>query len=184
MTTPRLPPPLPPRSQPPQSATITPSTLPPQQDDDHLTPSATIGIGYSSKLHAADPRTSSSQSLLAPAIESDTRRSLLIIYVHGFYGTAQSFKSFPAHIHSFLTQLLSETHVVHSKIYPRYKTYKAIQVARDNFSAWLEPHESPTTDVILVGHSMGGLLAAEVVLMVRNKTCIHNNHHAKPNAPF
>jgi len=49
----------------------------------------------------------------------------------------------------------------------RQKMDKAIEVARDNFSAWLEPHESPTTDVILVGHSMGGLLAGEVVLMVR-----------------
>jgi hypothetical protein len=41
-------------------------------------------------------------------------------------------------------------------------------VARDNFSEWLAPHESPTTDVILVGHSMGGILAADVVLMVRS----------------
>jgi hypothetical protein len=29
----------------------------------------------------------------------------------------------------------------------------------------LEPHESDTTDVILVGHSLGGILAAEVVLI-------------------
>lgn len=29
----------------------------------------------------------------------------------------------------------------------------------------LEPHENPTTDVVLLGHSMGGLLAAEVALM-------------------
>jgi surfactin synthase thioesterase subunit len=39
-------------------------------------------------------------------------------------------------------------------------------VACDNFSKWLAPHESPTTDVVLVGHSMGGLLAADVVLLV------------------
>ena len=87
------------------------------------------------------------------------------MYIHGFYGNDQSFQSFPAHVHNCLSSLLSDSHVIHSKVYPRYKTYKAIEVARDNFSAWLEPHESPTTDVILVGHSMGGLLAAEVVLM-------------------
>lgn len=29
----------------------------------------------------------------------------------------------------------------------------------------LMPHESPTTDVVLLGHSMGGLLASEVVLL-------------------
>lgn len=97
--------------------------------------------------------------------DSDAKRILLLIYIHGFYGNDQSFRSFPAHVHNFLREALSETHAVHSKIYPRYKTYKAIDVARDNFSAWLEPHESPTTDVILIGHSMGGLLAAEMVLM-------------------
>lgn len=61
--------------------------------------------------------------------------------------------------------------MIHSKIYPRYKTYKAIEVARDNFSAWLEPHEGDGTDVVLVGHSMGGLLAGEVVLMVSFLSC-------------
>ncbi len=32
-------------------------------------------------------------------------------------------------------------------------------------NARLTPHESPTTDVVLVGHSLGGILGAEVVLM-------------------
>lgn len=89
--------------------------------------------------------------------------------MHGFYGNDQSFRSFPAHLHALLTTLLTDSHVIHSKIYPRYKTYRAISIARDNFSAWLEPHESPNTDVILVGHSMGGLLAAEVVLLVSRR---------------
>ncbi|KAJ4148052.1 hypothetical protein LMH87_002540 [Akanthomyces muscarius] len=164
------PPPLPPRQlrrQPTSPAT------PPQRPNDGLLASSSIGIGYSTNLDASDPRTSSSQSLIAPATEFDTRRSLLVVYIHGFYGNDQSFRSFPAHVHAFLTELLSETHIVHSKIYPRYKTYRAIQVARDNFSAWLEPHESPTTDVILVGHSMGGLLAAEVVLMPNRDPHLH-----------
>ncbi|KXJ93010.1 hypothetical protein Micbo1qcDRAFT_52732 [Microdochium bolleyi] len=116
---------------------------------------------------AADPRSSSAQSLVPslPEYEEFARRKLLLVYVHGFMGNDTSFQSFPLHVHRFLKEALAETHVIHSKIYPRYKTYKAIEVARDNFSRWLEPHESPTTDVILVGHSMGGLLAAEVVLM-------------------
>jgi pimeloyl-ACP methyl ester carboxylesterase len=130
---------------------------------------------------SADPRTASTQSLTPSDVDPEPglahapgfspelpsrRRTLLIVYIHGFYGNAQSFRSFPAHVHGFLKTLLSETHVIHSKIYPRYKCYRAIEVARDNFSAWLEPHTSPTTDVVLVGHSMGGLLAAEIVLMV------------------
>ena len=81
-------------------------------------------------------------------------------------GNNTSFRSFPAHVHNLLKELLAATHSVHTKIYPRYKTYKAIDVATENFSTWLAPHESPTTDVVLVGHSMGGLLAAEIVLLV------------------
>lgn len=112
-----------------------------------------------------DPRTSSTQSLVPSLSEAGNRRKLLLIYIHGFCGNDQSFQSFPAHVHAFLRTLLAPTHAIHTKIYPRYKTYRAIEVARDNFSAWLEPHESSGTDVILVGHSMGGLLAAEVILM-------------------
>ncbi|KAI1395763.1 hypothetical protein F4819DRAFT_492179 [Hypoxylon fuscum] len=109
-----------------------------------------------------DPRSSSSQSLLpSPSEHENGRRRLLVIYIHGFMGNDASFQSFPAHVHQYLKLALSDTHVVHSKIYPRYKTYKAIDVARDNFSRWLAPHETPTTDVVLVGHSMGGLLAAD-----------------------
>ncbi|KAK4188196.1 hypothetical protein QBC35DRAFT_383151 [Podospora australis] len=116
-----------------------------------------------------DPRRSSTHSLL-PSVSSDeegpnTRRTLLVVYIHGFMGNDSSFRSFPAHVHQFLKQRLAETHVIHTKIYPRYKTYKSIEVACDNFSKWLAPHESPTTDVVLVGHSMGGLLAADIALL-------------------
>lgn len=118
---------------------------------------------------ASDPRTSSSQSLVSATdgAGAGEKRKLLVVYIHGFMGNASSFRSFPAHVHNLLKELVAETHVVHTKIYPRYKTYRSIEVARDNFSSWLAPHESPTTDVVLVGHSMGGLLAAEVVLLVR-----------------
>jgi len=97
--------------------------------------------------------------------EQKERRRLLMIYIHGFMGNETSFRSFPAHVHHLLTVLLAETHVVHTKVYPRYRSKRNISFARDDFSRWLEPHESPTTDVVLLGHSMGGLLSAEIALM-------------------
>ncbi|KAI5862924.1 hypothetical protein GGS23DRAFT_570188 [Durotheca rogersii] len=114
-----------------------------------------------------DPRLSSTQSLVPSSpFEETGRRKLLVIYIHGYMGSDASFQSFPAHVHRYLKLALADTHAIHSKIYPRYKTYKALRVGRDSFSSWLAPHESPNTDVVLVGHSMGGLLAADVALML------------------
>jgi pimeloyl-ACP methyl ester carboxylesterase len=123
-----------------------------------------IGGGYEGADYR-DPRTSSTQSLAPSDYDEQEKRKLLLIYIHGFMGNDNSFQNFPFHVHRFLRDRMRSTHAVHTKIYPRYKTYKAIEVARDNFSLWLEPHESPDTDVVLIGHSMGGLLAAEVALM-------------------
>lgn len=153
---PLIPPPLPARrSQPHVSGSILDSKRPSQSGQAKKDRWAT----------APDPRASSTQSLCSDVSAHEQRRTLLLIYIHGFYGNKQSFRSFPHHVHSYLRSSLTDTHVIHSKIYPRYKTYRAIEVARDNFSEWLIPHESSTTDVILVGHSMGGILAAEIVLM-------------------
>jgi hypothetical protein len=51
-------------------------------------------------------------------------------------GNEMSFQSFPAHVHNLLTVLVAETHVLHTKIYPRYKSRKPIENARDDFSDW------------------------------------------------
>ncbi|KAH8177397.1 serine esterase [Sarocladium implicatum] len=131
----------------------------------HLEPPPVYSAYHKTDL--SDPRQSSQHSLVPSESDPDheERRRLLVIYIHGFNGNSQSFRSFPAHVHNFLKDALSETHVVHTKLYPRYKTYRAVEVARDKFSEWLEPHEGPHTDVILVGHSMGGILAADVILI-------------------
>lgn len=169
----KVPPPLPSRNPPATSSSVTEEGLIDSNqagvsDHDQLPPPPYQQTEpWYGAIHSGDPRTSSTDSLVPSSHENESRRRLLVIYIHGFYGNDQSFRSFPAHLHAYLSAILSDSHVIHSKIYPRYKTYRAIEIARDNFSAWLEPHESPTTDVILVGHSMGGLLAAEVVLMVR-----------------
>ncbi|KAF2785985.1 hypothetical protein K505DRAFT_330660 [Melanomma pulvis-pyrius CBS 109.77] len=116
-----------------------------------------------------DPRSSSTQSLVPdPASDSAGRRRLLLVYIHGFMGNETSFQSFPAHVHNLVTITLADSHIVHTKIYPRYRSRHALEVARDDFSKWLAPHETPLTDVILLGHSMGGLLAADITLVFRH----------------
>ncbi|CAN8095389.1 unnamed protein product [Discula destructiva] len=159
------PPPPPPPGVPPRPFDASP---PPAYEEAWHSPALPLEspmLAPEHAWHTGDPRSSSTQSLIQHLHDDDARRILLIVYIHGFMGDNTSFRSFPAHVHYYLKSALAESHVIHSKLYPRYKTYKAIEVARDNFSAWLEPHESDKTDVVLVGHSMGGLLAAEVALM-------------------
>ena len=84
---------------------------------------------------AQDPRNASTESLVPRGTDSE-RRTLLLIYVHGFLGNETSFQSFPAHVHNLATHLLKDTHTVHTKIYPRYKSRKAINFARDDFGKW------------------------------------------------
>ncbi|KAF1999731.1 hypothetical protein P154DRAFT_436286 [Amniculicola lignicola CBS 123094] len=121
-------------------------------------------------MSSRDPRSSSTQSLVPdPASENTGRRTLLLVFIHGFMGNETSFRSFPAHLHNLVTITLAESHIVHTKIYPRYRSRYALEVARDEFSKWLTPHENWNTDVILLGHSMGGLLAADIALLFRHR---------------
>jgi hypothetical protein len=86
-----------------------------------------------------DPRTSSTQSLVPdPASENTGRRKLLLVYLHGFMGDETSFRSFPAHLHNLVSITLAESHIVHTKIYPKYRSRNALEVARDDFSKWYD----------------------------------------------
>ncbi|EED20165.1 conserved hypothetical protein [Talaromyces stipitatus ATCC 10500] len=128
----------------------------------------TSGDRYASSAQRPPPlplrkdASSSTISLGPPGDPRDGRRRLLLIYIHGFMGAEDSFRKFPAHVHNLVANALAESHVVYSKIYPRYKSRRPMSAARDEFSSWLSPHESDQTDVILLGHSLGGILAAEV----------------------
>ncbi|KAJ5369661.1 hypothetical protein N7509_014273 [Penicillium cosmopolitanum] len=105
----------------------------------------------------------------AGAFEQNDKRRLLLIYIHGFMGSEASFQEFPAHIHDMLTALLSDSHVVYTRIYPRYKSHGEIQSAAAQFSAWLAPHEADDLDIILLGHSLGGIVAADVALLQKHQ---------------
>lgn len=82
-------------------------------------------------------RSSSRLSLPQPGcLQGTDKRRLLLIYIHGFMGSEASFHDFPAHVHDIVTDLLSESHVVYTRIYPRYKSHGELQTAVSQFSAW------------------------------------------------
>jgi hypothetical protein len=118
------PPPLPPRTS---------SAAPPPAYSSHDAKRSEL---ISNQWRSNDPRSSSTHSLVPSESGRDGRRTLLLVWIHGFMGNEMSFQSFPAHVHNLLTITLTETHVVHTKLYPRYKSRKAINFARDDFSEW------------------------------------------------
>ncbi|KAJ5760247.1 hypothetical protein N7520_007403 [Penicillium odoratum] len=137
--------------------------LPPRPPACH-TASATDAVPNAIVMDEGRP-SDSLYSLSLPRPEATWKRRLLLIYIHGFMGSEASFNDFPAHVHHLLTAVLSESYVVYTRIYPRYKSRGEIQTAVDQFSNWLSPHEADDLDVILLGHSLGGILAADVALM-------------------
>jgi hypothetical protein len=122
-------PPLPPRDS-YQSSSLNTAPPPAYTEKDNEGP-------YSAYAYASnDPRTSSTHSLVPDQARSHEQRTLLLIFIHGFMGNETSFQSFPAHVHNLVTVTLAESHVVHTKIYPRYKSRRAIEVAAEEFSKW------------------------------------------------
>ena len=124
-------PPLPPRAN---TVHLSPYSAPPPH---YETPAPSYhSQPLTQSWSRQDPRSSSTQSLVPPATGREGKRTLLLIYIHGFMGNETSFQSFPAHIHNLVTIRLADTHVIHTKIYPKYKSRGAIEFARDDFSNW------------------------------------------------
>lgn len=134
-------PPLPPRNPSARSNSELPSydslaEASVKQSTHNLAPNVLPSTDFTYPSRLYDPRSSSTQSLRPVESAGDGRRTLLLVYIHGFLGDETSFQSFPAHVHGLLTQALAPTHVVYTKIYPQYKSRKTISLARDNFSKW------------------------------------------------
>jgi hypothetical protein len=120
----RAPPELPPRA----NTVVSPPPYSPEEPEADKIASV--------EWRTPDPRRLSTDSLYPSRSGPSRRRTLLLVYIHGFMGNEASFQSFPAHVHNLLAVALSETHVVHTKMYPRYKSRKAIEFAREEFSSW------------------------------------------------
>lgn len=123
-------PPLPPRNS---SSVLTP---PPPSYYEESTNSTSPYSGFA--LADNDPRSSSTQSLVPVEGERHDRRTLLLVYIHGFMGNETSFQSFPAHVHNLVSITLAESHVVHTKLYPRYKSRRTIGQVSEDFSRWCD----------------------------------------------
>lgn len=96
-----------------------------------------MDMGMEGNIRTCADGSHSTLSLPQPqGYQTTEKRRLLLIYIHGFMGSEASFHDLPLHVHDLLTGSLAESHVVYTRMYPRYKSQGEIQTAVDQFSAW------------------------------------------------
>ncbi|KAI0065903.1 hypothetical protein BV25DRAFT_1797809 [Artomyces pyxidatus] len=100
---------------------------------------------------------------------------LLVIFIHGFKGTDTTFGSFPNRLQHVLTETI-EGVTVECIVFPAYETKGELDKAVERFADWLTTLAverevangagggAGKAKIILCGHSMGGLLAADSLL--------------------
>jgi hypothetical protein len=89
-----------------------------------------------SVIYEGAVRSCSSLSLPGLGTPQNLKRRLLLIYIHGFNGSETTFQDLSLQGHGALASLLNESHVVHTRIYPRYKSEGDFRVAMSQLSRW------------------------------------------------
>ncbi|KAF2486304.1 hypothetical protein BDY17DRAFT_246123 [Neohortaea acidophila] len=111
------------------------------------------------------------------------KKTLLLCFIHGFKGTDSTFENFPSDLRALLAHSLPNLDVL-SVQYPRYETRGELKECVGRFKEWLQnkvidlevanrtpsPTVDPSVHVVLCGHSMGGIVAAEALLSIARPT--------------
>jgi triacylglycerol esterase/lipase EstA (alpha/beta hydrolase family) len=87
------------------------------------------------------------------------QKPILIVFIHGFLGSAESFLEFPNHLKSFLTLKGLDVEVLNFEYETKGSNSRQVQKLMD----FLILHGSSAKyhGVYLAGHSMGGIMAAD-----------------------
>ncbi|KAL8839897.1 MAG: hypothetical protein Q9170_001577 [Blastenia crenularia] len=107
------------------------------------------------------------------------RRTLLLCFIHGFKGDDNTFGGFPEHLRALVSHALPKI-TVKAVTYPQFETRGDLGDCVSRFREWLQnvvidlevsagtpsPTIDPSVRTILVGHSMGGIVAAETLFHI------------------
>ncbi|PKS10201.1 hypothetical protein jhhlp_001951 [Lomentospora prolificans] len=117
------------------------------------------------------------------------RKTLLLCFIHGFKGGENTFGDgyqFTLHLRDSIAQQLPKIDVK-VLVYPKFETRGDLGECVGRFRDWLlekvidieveagtsSPTVDPSVRTILVGHSMGGIVAAETVIRLTSDKPIH-----------
>ncbi|KAI9069227.1 hypothetical protein FKP32DRAFT_1617478 [Trametes sanguinea] len=100
---------------------------------------------------------------------------VLIVFIHGFKGTDSTFGEFPQRLQHIVSESLGNA-TVESIVFPAYETKGNLNAAVTRFADWLTDLTirrevanglgggAGKANIVLCGHSMGGLLAADALI--------------------
>ncbi|KAH4122844.1 hypothetical protein HBH47_082940 [Parastagonospora nodorum] len=115
------------------------------------------------------------------------RKTIVLCFIHGFKGGDNTFGTFPSHLKAILQHALPKVTVL-TITYPKYETRGDLTECVSRFKEWLtnkvidlevanstpSPTVEPSVHTILVGHSMGGIVAAETLLSITGDQPLHS----------
>ncbi|TAQ84168.1 hypothetical protein B7494_g7513 [Chlorociboria aeruginascens] len=107
------------------------------------------------------------------------KKTLLLCFIHGFKGGDDTFGNFPQHLSALVKNGLPKLDV-RAIVYPKFETRgdlaelqeKVIDIEVANHTP--SPTVDPSVRTILIGHSMGGIVAADTLLALTSDQAIHS----------
>ncbi|KAL7936032.1 hypothetical protein V8C35DRAFT_278264 [Trichoderma chlorosporum] len=117
------------------------------------------------------------------------RKTLILCFIHGFKGGESTFGDNYSFVEDLRAAVMRELPGIAVKVlvYPKYETRGDLGEAVSRFRSWLQdkiidyevamgtasPTVEPSVRTILIGHSMGGIVAAETVMGLASERPIY-----------
>ncbi|KAG4441256.1 hypothetical protein IFR05_003247 [Cadophora sp. M221] len=124
------------------------------------------------------------------------KKTLLLCFIHGFKGGDDTFGGFPEHLRALVSHALPKVDV-RAIIYPKFETRGDLAECVSRFRDWLlekvidievssstpSPTIDPSVHTILIGHSMGGIVAADTLLAITSDLTISSRPSSSSQTP-